>query len=233
MQFDWIAFDADDTLWHTETFYRQAETEFLGLFDGLGVERDSILASFHKIEIDNLEYFGYGIRGFILSMIEAAVTVSGGRIPPNRIGRIVEIGKGMTSHEITLLPGVEQALHALTGRNLMLITKGDALDQESKIYRSGLAGHFSRIEVVVDKTLSAYQDVFTRSGVRPERFLMIGNSLRSDIAPVLELGGWAVHVPYPMSWAHETVADLPADRSHFFEIPSLADLPALLKQIKG
>jgi putative hydrolase of the HAD superfamily len=233
MKLDWIAFDADDTLWHTETFYRQAEAEFLQLLDGFGLERAEILAVFHRVEIDNLDYFGYGIRGFILSMIEAAVKVTGGAIPSERIQDMVEIGKRMTSHEIQLLPGVETTLAALKGRRLMLVTKGDALDQESKIHRSGLAGHFDRVEIVVDKTLTAYEGVLDRCGAQAESFLMVGNSLRSDIAPVLELGGWAIHVPYAMSWAHESEADLPADRSRFHEITSLTDLPAVLRRIEG
>ena len=233
MKLDWIAFDADDTLWHTETFYRQAEAEFLQLLDGFGLERAEILTIFHRVEIENLEFFGYGIRGFILSMIESAITVTGGDIPSVRIQGMVEIGKRMTSHEIQLLPGVEKTLAALKGRHLMLVTKGDALDQESKIQRSGLAGYFERVEIVVDKTRSAYEGVLARSGVQAGSFLMVGNSLRSDIAPVLDLGGWAIHVPYAMSWAHESEADLPADRSRFHEISSLADLPALLRRIEA
>ncbi|HEX2979869.1 MAG TPA: HAD family hydrolase [Anaerolineaceae bacterium] len=226
-----IAFDADDTLWHTELFYREAEQALLKILTPYHVSQDEFLSVLHRIEIDNLAYFGYGIRGFILSMIETAVKVTRDAVHAEDIQAIVELGRGMTVHEIRLLDGAKEALSELAERNLLLITKGDALDQESKIKRSGLANYFKSIEIVVDKTQAAYADLLARHAIRPENFLMIGNSLRSDISPVLALGAYAVFVPYPNDWAHESAADLPADRSRFYEIPSLRSLADLIAKI--
>ncbi len=230
---DVIAFDADDTLWHTEPYYREVERRWLALLAAYGVPGDEALATLHRIEINNLAFFGYGIRGFTISLIETAIQATGGQVRGADVQAIVELGRGMTSHEIRLLDGVVEALSRLAGRRLLLITKGDTLDQESKIRRSGLAGYFPVVEIIVDKTREAYAALLDRHTIDPGRFLMVGNSLRSDIAPVLELGGYAVHVPYPESWAHETAADLPADRSRFYEIASLRELPALIEKIDG
>jgi putative hydrolase of the HAD superfamily len=227
-----IAFDADDTLWHTEYYYRETEKQYLAMLAAYGVAPDEALDVLHRIEIDNLAFFGYGIRGFILSLIEAAIQVTGGQVRAADIQAIVDLGRGMTSHPIRLLEGAEEALTGLAGRRLLLITKGDVLDQESKIRRSGLAGYFQQVEIIIDKTPEAYAALLARHSITPGSFLMVGNSLRSDIAPVLALGGYAVHVPYPLTWAHESAVDLPADRSHFFEIASLRDLPALVEKIE-
>lgn len=229
----YIAFDADDTLWHTEYYYREAERGFLAILAQYGLTEEQVLPLFHRIEIDNLAYFGYGIRGFLLSMIEAAVQVTGGRVRGADIQAIVELGRGMTSHAIRLLDGVEEALARLSGRRLMLITKGDVLDQESKIRRSGIGGFFPLVEIISDKTEAAYAALLQKHAIPPGQFLMVGNSLRSDIAPVLALGGYAVHVPYPLTWAHESVADLPPDRSRYFEIASLRELPGLVEKIES
>lgn len=230
---DVIAFDADDTLWHTEIYYRQAEDRLTALLAAYGVPSEQTLAVLHRIEIENLAFFGYGIRGFTLSMIEAAVSATDGRVRSADIQAIIEIGRAMTNHEIRLLDGVHEALSRLSGRRLMLVTKGDALDQESKLRRSGLAGYFALVEILVDKTQVAYAQMLARYAISPSRFLMVGNSLRSDIAPVLALGGYAVYVPYPLDWAHEAQADLPADRSRFFEIASLHDLADLIEKLDG
>ncbi|HWQ45896.1 MAG TPA: HAD family hydrolase, partial [Longilinea sp.] len=221
-----------DTLWHTEKYYREAEKTFTDLVSAYGISTEEILQTMHKIEIDNLAYFGYGIRGFILSMIETAIQVTGEKVHAADIQAIVELGRGMTGHEICLLDGVVEALEHFKDRQLILITKGDVLDQESKVKRSGLAGYFRHVEVVVDKTREHYADILRKHNVSPECFLMVGNALRSDIAPVLSLGGYAVHVPYPLSWAHEAEVDLPSDQSRFFEIPSLYELAGVVKQIE-
>ena len=228
---DVIAFDADDTLWHTEPYYRETEQKFLALLTSYRVSEDEALGVLHRIEIDNLAFFGYGIRGFTLSMIETAIQVTAGQVRSMDIQAIVDLGRKMTHYTIRLLDGVEETLSRLVNRRLLLVTKGDALDQESKLQRSGLSGYFPSIEIVVDKTETIYTGLLARHGIDPSRFLMVGNSLRSDIAPVLALGAYAVHVPYPLSWAHESVADLPADRSRFFEIPDLRALPGLLQKI--
>jgi len=229
---DAIAFDADDTLWHTEYYYREAERSFTGMLATYDIPPDEVLAVLHRIEIDNLAYFGYGIRGFTLSMIEASIQATGGRVRGADIQAIVDLGRGMTGHAIRLLEGVEDALARLAGRRLLLITKGDVFDQESKILRSGLARYFQHVEIITDKTQAAYDTLLTRYAITPTGFLMVGNSLRSDIAPVLALGGFAVHVPYELTWAHESSAELPADRSRFFEIASLRDLPDLIEKIE-
>ena len=228
---DVIAFDADDTLWHTEPYYHQAEQKMGVLLAPYGVSTEDGLALLHRIEVENLVYFGYGIRDFVLSMIETAIQVTAGQVRAADIQSIVDLGKEMTSHPIRLLDGVEDVLAGLAGRRLMLITKGDNLDQESKLHRSGLTGYFPSVEIVVDKTEEIYANLLAKHGIDPACFLMIGNSLRSDIAPVLALGAYAVHVPYPSGWAHESVADLPADRSRFFELASLNELPGLLQRI--
>ncbi len=228
-----IAFDADDTLWHTEYYYRETEKRYLEILAAYGVSPDEALSVMHRIEVDNLAFFGYGIRGFTISLVEAAIQVTGGQVRAVDIQAIIELGRAMTSHPIRLLESVEEALARLDGRRLLLITKGDVLDQESKIRRSGLSQYFQEVEIIVDKTPEAYSALLAKHAIAPGSFLMVGNSLRSDIAPVLALGGYAVHVPYPLTWAHESAADLPADRSRFFEIASLRDLPALIEKIEG
>ena len=227
-----IAFDADDTLWHTEHYYRETERSFLKLLESYNVAQDEALSVLHSIEINNLAFFGYGIRGFTFSMIEAAIQTTGGQVRGADVQSIIDLGRAMTSHEIRLLEGVEEALARLDGRRLMLITKGDVLDQESKIQRSGLASHFGEVEIISDKTEAAYASLLSKHAIPADCFLMVGNSLRSDIAPVLALGGYAVHVPYPLTWAHESAADLPEERSRFFEIASLRDLPDLIEKIE-
>jgi len=228
-----IAFDADDTLWHTEYYYRETQNEFERLIGAYGIDPDEALDVMHRIEIQNLAFFGYGIRGFILSLIEAAIEVTGGQVRAADIQAIIDLGRGMTNHPIRLLDGVAEALDGLKGRCLLLITKGDVLDQESKIQRSGLAERFQGLEIIIDKNASAYGALLEKYAVAPGSFLMVGNSLRSDIAPVLELGGYAVHVPYELTWAHESAADLPEDRSRFYEIASLRELPELVEKIEG
>lgn len=231
---DAIAFDADDTLWHSEYYYREAARSFTDLLEAYGVAPEGSLAALHRIEVVNLPFFGYGIRGYTISMIEAAVHVTGGQVRGADVQAIVELGRTMTSHDIRLLDGAEEALARLANRHrLLLITKGDVLDQERKIQRSGLARYFRHVEIVSDKTPAAYSLLLERHKIDPIGFLMVGNSLRSDIAPVLALGGYAVHVPYELTWAHESEADLPADRSRFFEISSLHALSELIDQIEN
>ncbi len=230
--FDVIAFDADDTLWHSETFYRAAEQKYVQLLESSGVSATEALEVLHRVEIANLEPFGYGIRGFTLSMIEAAVEASRGRVSSAGLQTLVDTGREMTTHEISLLDGVQSTLEQLSGRNLWLITKGDVLDQDNKIRRSGLREYFRHAEIVIDKTTAVYAALLEKYQLDPQRFLMVGNSLRSDIAPVLSLGGYAVYVPYALSWAHETQAELPEDRSRYFEIPSLEHFTGLLARIE-
>lgn len=222
-----IAFDADDTLWHNESCYRDAEAWFRGLLapyhDGDWVQ-ERLLAT----ETRNLAHFGYGIKSFVLSMIETAVELTEGRISGGEVQRIVDLGREMLTHPVEPLPHVQETLAALQGRyHLLVITKGDLLDQESKLARSGLGRYFSGMEVVSEKDEAAYQAVFARRGIPPSEFLMVGNSLKSDILPVVALGAQAVHVPAATTWSHEHVED--ADASTFATLEHLGQLPAWLE----
>ncbi|MEL7021956.1 MAG: HAD family hydrolase [Bacteroidota bacterium] len=200
-----IAFDADDTLWVNETYFREAENEFCAsLEDYLSFHR--VHQELFKTEIKNLDLYGYGIKGFTLSMIETAFEVTDGQPPLSVITKAIEIGQRMLSEPIELLEGVEDTLRALSKKyRLIVATKGDLLDQERKLERSGLASYFHHVEVMSNKKVANYERLFRQIDVEPAHFLMIGNSLKSDIAPVLELGGHAVHIPFHTTWAHETI----------------------------
>jgi putative hydrolase of the HAD superfamily len=206
MPFDLIAFDADDTLWHSEGVFVVSQEMFRALLEPYldnGVDVDASLAA---TERRNLEHFGYGVKGFTLSMIETAIEVTDGRVTAREIGELVQRGKEMMAHPVELLPGVADTLALLSPRyHLALISKGDLLHQEQKLARSGLAELFDDVEIVSEKDETAYRRVLRRFGVEPSRFLMVGNSVRSDILPVLAIGGHAVHIPHEYLWAHEHV----------------------------
>jgi putative hydrolase of the HAD superfamily len=229
-----IAFDADDTLWHSENHYHAAQDAFTHIVAPYGPGAEQALAALHEIEINNLASFGYGIKGFVLSMIEAAVKLSGGALRAVEVQAIIDLGRAMTIHEIILLPGAREAVLRLAEDHpILLITKGDLMDQQRKIRESGLAEYFSAVEIVPDKTPAIYETLLARHAIAPERFLMIGNSLRSDIMPALALGGYAVYVPYELSWAHEAAVELPtAVDGRYHEIASLADLPELVTRLE-
>lgn len=235
MRFDLIAFDADDTLWHNEIYYRAVEQRFLDMLSDYAVEREDALRLFHSIEIANLPDFGYGVRGFVLSLIEAGIQLTGGALSGGHIQAIIELGRGMAREEVRLLPGAAAALESLAGSHrLALITKGDLIDQERKIANSGLAGKFQHVEIVSDKTPAVYAALLEKNAARAERFLMVGNSLRSDVLPALAVGGCAVHVPTEMEWAHEAAGELPAgSAARLFTLRSLADLAELVKRIEN
>jgi putative hydrolase of the HAD superfamily len=227
MPFDLIAFDADDTLWHSEGVFVVSQEMFRNLLQPYldnGVDIDARLAA---TERRNLEHFGYGVKGFTLSMIETAIEVTDGRVTARELGALVERGKEMMAHPVELLPGVAETLALLSPRyHLALISKGDLLHQEQKLARSGLADLFEDVEILSEKDEAAYRRLLRRFGVEPARFLMVGNSLRSDILPVLALGGNAVHIPHEYLWAHEHVeghVDVPTLRS-------MDELPAWLEQ---
>ena len=224
-----IAFDADDTLWHNETYYRDAEAAFRRMLSAYH-EEDWIQERLFATEMRNLGHFGYGIKSFVLSMIETAVELTEGRVTGPEIQAIVDLGREMLAHPVELLPHVEEALGALQGRyRLMLITKGDLLDQEAKLARSGLDAFFQAVEVVSEKDEAAYRAILARHRIAPSEFLMVGNSVRSDILPVVELGGRAVHVPYATTWIHEHVED--ADTSRFGTLEHLGLLPGWLDAV--
>ncbi len=229
--FEMIAFDADDTLWHTEQLYVDVQAQFKALLDGY-INTDALMTQFYAVEMRNLDYFGYGVKGFVLSMIETAIELTGGRVAGGDIQKLIDLGKQMLRADVQLLPEVEATVLALAQTHpLMIITKGDLFDQESKVARSGLGAHFRHVEIVSSKTPAAYTALLKKHGLAPERFLMVGNSLKSDVLPVAEIGATAVYVPYALTWEHEKVAD--ADASRYRQIASLGELPALVARIEA
>jgi putative hydrolase of the HAD superfamily len=233
MMFDVIAFDADDTLWHTESLYVDVHEKVSALLAKYS-RADEIENTLHKYDILNLPYYGYGIKGFILSMIEASIEISAGRITGLEIQQIIEMTRGMLMAEVRLLDGVREVVSDLAGHYpLMVVTKGDLFDQTTKLERSGLRPFFEHVEVVSTKTNESYAELFAKYRIPPSRFLMVGNSLKSDILPVLELGGRAVYIPYHITWAHEE-ADPPAEGGDsYFRLDNLAQLPGLLAGLDG
>ena len=222
-----IAFDGDDTLWHNETIFSVTQDRFRELLAAHVTDRAHLDARLQEREMANLRLFGYGIKGFTLSMIETAIEVSGGRVSGAEIQALIDAGKSMLRHPVELLDGVTAVLTELAGKfRLLLITKGDLFDQESKIARSGIAPWFSAIEILSEKDEAAYQRILDRHSIDPAEFLMVGNSPRSDIAPVTAIGGHAVLIPYPLTWAHE--ANHPDLGAHW-AIEKIAELPALVQ----
>lgn len=202
-----IAFDADDTLWVNETYFRDAENEFAKLLSGYETE-NKIHQELYKKEIDNLTIYGYGIKGFVLSMIECALELSNYKISQKTIDRILEIGKEMLAQPINLLNGVEEVLQKLQGNyKLIVATKGDLLDQERKLKNSGILKYFHHTEVMSDKKETDYLKLIKHLDIHPSELLMIGNSLKSDVLPLKEIGAEAIHVPFHTTWAHEEVSN--------------------------
>ena len=229
--FEVIAFDADDTLWHNERLYARAQERLRALLapyaDGTAVDQ-----ALYATEMRNLPAYGYGIKSFALSMIETAVTLSDGRVAAAEVRSILGAVRAMIDAEVELLPGVAAALAELAPRyRLMVITKGDLLDQERKLAKSGLASYFDAVEVVSHKTADTYRGLLARYAIDPARFVMVGNSLRSDVLPVAAVGGTAVHVPHDLTWAHEQDVDL-QQPGGYHEISHMGALPALLAQLQ-
>jgi putative hydrolase of the HAD superfamily len=231
-RFQVIAFDADDTLWHNERLYVEAQSRFKKLLAPYH-SPEWIDERLYQAELRNLGHFGYGIKGFALSMIETAVELTEGRIAGAQIQTIIDIAKSMLSAEVELLEHVAETIPLLAQRYpLMLITKGDLRDQEIKIARSSLGQHFKWVEIVSEKNPASYATLLRRHAIPPEQFLMVGNSLRSDILPVLELGGSAVHIPYQFTWGHEA-ADPPDGQPGYYYLAHLGLLPELLERLDG
>ncbi|WP_445384694.1 HAD family hydrolase [Robiginitalea sp. IMCC44478] len=222
-----IGFDADDTLWVNETYFRKAEEDFASLLDGYET-KNTIDQELFKMEMRNLNLYGYGIKGFVLSMIESALELSNNRVPANSIAEILNIGKNMISHKLELLDGVEEVLHQLQGKyRLLVLTKGDLLDQERKLERSGLLDYFHHVEVLSDKKEINYKRLLEHLEIDVSEFLMVGNSLKSDVLPILNIGARAVHVPFHTTWAHEEVPDDAHDNKHL----TISNLRELLKYV--
>lgn len=227
MQVELIGIDADDTLWHSEGHFVVTQEKYGELLEPW-VDRDIVAAALLEAEQRNLRLFGYGVKGFTLSMIETAIELTDGDIGGDRIHEIVQFGKEMLDHPVELLPGVAATLDRLgDDHRLTLITKGDLFHQESKIAASGLADIFERVDVVAEKDPMTYARLLATAGVDPAGFCMVGNSMRSDIAPVLELGGAGVHVPYHVTWELEELGD---DLAHprFARVDSISAVPAAI-----
>lgn len=223
-----IAFDADDTLWVNETYFREVEDEFARLLSDYETE-NKLGQELFKTEMDNLHLYGYGVKSFVLSMIESAFEVSNNKVDHKIILRIIELGKKMLEKPIELLEGVENTLKALKDDyKLILVTKGDLLDQERKLAKSGLEHYFNQIEIVSDKKAANYQGVIHQLEIKPLEFLMIGNSLKSDVLPLLEIGAKAIHIPFHTTWAHELIEK--QENDHRYQTASkLTDILKVLK----
>lgn len=224
-----IGFDADDTLWQNEFFYKLTERRFAELLAG-HAEGDHLKERLLEAEKRNLKLYGFGIKGFTLSMVETAIEVTGGKVPAGVIGEILAAGREMLQHPVETLPGVRETLESLAGDyRLVMVTKGDLFDQERKLAASGLGELFSGVEIVSAKTPETYERVFTRYGDGPERAMMVGNSLKSDIVPAITAGSWGVYVPHELNWILEH-DDAPVDSPRFREIASLAELAPVVRE---
>ena len=222
-----IGFDADDTLWQNEAFFRMTQDRFTSLLSDYA-EADHLHDRLLAAERRNLGHYGFGVKGFVLSMIETAIEVTDERVPARVIAEIMAAGREMLAHPIELLPHARAAVEGLADQfRVLLITKGDLLDQERKLAQSGLGDLFDAVEIVSDKTPDAYRRIFTRHGEGAARAMMVGNSMKSDVLPVLEAGGWGVFVPHGLTWALEH-AEPPTAHPRFFELPDLGGLPQIV-----
>ena len=227
-----VGFDADDTLWRSQDYFDGAQAEFECIV-ATYVDLTDIGQRLYEYEARNIAIFGYGVKGMVLSMVEAAVEITQARITAADIHRIVQLGKDLLQHPVEVLPGVRGAVEAVAGDfPVVLITKGDLFHQEAKVRDSGLADLFRRIEIVSEKDPATYARVLREFAIAPAQFLMVGNSVRSDIAPVLELGGWGVHVPYHVTWAHEAKASVGVGAERMRSIASIDGLAAAVDELR-
>ena len=225
-----IGFDADDTLWQNEAFFRLTQDRFAQLL-GAYAEADHLHDRLLAAERRNLGHYGFGVKGFTLSMIETAIEVTEGRVPSTVIAEIIDAGREMLAHPIQLLPHAQSAVERLAqSHRVLLITKGDLLDQERKLAQSGLGDLFHGVEIVSEKTPQTYARAFATHGDGADRALMVGNSMKSDVLPAIAAGGWGVHVPHGEVWALEH-AEAPADHPRFRELPDLGDLTLLIAEL--
>jgi putative hydrolase of the HAD superfamily len=223
--FEVVGFDADDTLWHSEDSFHAGEQRFVDLVSPYVSEGVDVKAALTAVERKNLSAFGYGVKAFGLSAVEAAISISEGRVPTSIVAQLVEMVRAMLSEPVRLLPHVPEVLAAVGAHyRLVLITKGDLIHQTHKVETSGLVHHFEHVEILLEKDPATYQKVLRDRGIDPASFCMVGNSVRSDILPVMALGATAVHVPYPLLWELEHVEH----DEHFAELGSISELPAWL-----
>lgn len=222
-----IAFDADDTLWVNEPYFRETEDRFCELLEDY-LPHHSIARELLQVEIRNINLYGYGVKGFMLSMIETAMELSQKTIKVDVIEKIIALGKELLEKPIVLLDEVEDVLQTLHGKyKLVVATKGDLLDQERKLRKSGLEHYFHHIEIMSEKKEADYQKLLKHLDIQPTEFMMLGNSLKSDVLPVLELGGHAVHIPYHTTWAHETI-DSTIEHKNFRQVSSIKEVLSFL-----
>jgi len=228
MRINMIGFDADDTLWENEILYQEAQGELKAILRPWGTA-EAIDEALFKTEMRNLPLYGYGIKAFALSMIETAIQISGGAVTGDQILEILAKVRAMLEADVRLRPYVRETLSALSeDYPLMLITKGDLLDQTAKVERSGLGRFFKIVEIVNEKTPETYSVILKRYHLSPETFLMVGNSIKSDVLPILELGGTAVHIPADTTWAHEIVPGMAGETHGYYELDDLGELPELV-----
>ena len=231
LNLDWIAFDADDTLWKNEETYLEGREIFLKILSKYDVAVEN-LDNLDQLEVKNIQYYGYGVMSFMFSLVEQAIQLTEENIHPGDILKLLDHAKKMLTDEVEVFPGVQDLLEDIGKEHrLMLITKGDLFHQQRKIKSSGLGKYFQAVEVVSEKNTEVYLEILERYQVLPDRFVMIGNSLRSDVLPVLSLGGWAIHLKGHLSWSHE---DDPLDdhnRDRFIEVAGLSALPDVIRRL--
>lgn len=225
-----IGFDADDTLWHNERFFRITQDRFAALLADY-TDANHLSERLLAAERRNIGHYGYGIKGFVLSMIETAIEITDERVPAAVIAELMEAGREMLAHPIDLLPHAREAVETLAeSHRILLITKGDLLDQERKLAQSGLGDLFDHVEIVSEKTTPTYERIFDRHGNGTTRGLMVGNSMRSDVVPMVQAGGWGVFVPHGLEWDIEK-ADPPTASARFHQLPDLSKLADLAAEI--
>ncbi|MFV1450969.1 HAD family hydrolase [Maribacter sp. HS] len=218
-----IGFDADDTLWVNETYFRDTEDKFTNLLEKYET-KNKIDQELFRTEIKNLDLYGYGIKGFVLSMIECALELSNNQVAPKTVSALLDLGKEMITQPVELLEGVEEVLQSLKDKyRLIVLTKGDLLDQERKLERSGLSEYFHHVEVLSDKKEKNYSDLLEHLQIEPDEFLMIGNSLKSDVLPLVNIGARAVHIPFHTTWQHEEVTEV-VDNNGYMTMSTLTDV---------
>ena len=223
-----IGFDADDTLWVNETYFRDAESEFAKLLNRFETE-NKIDQELFKMEMKNLPVYGYGVKGFVLSMVEMALELSNNTVSNTTINKILEIGKNMINKPVELLEGVEEVLRELSKKyRLIVVTKGDLLDQERKLEKSGLLDYFHHIEVLSDKKEDNYSRLLKHLDIKPKHFLMLGNSLKSDVLPLIAIGAEAIHIPFHTTWAHEDVTVNANESKSYRTLKNLSEVISIL-----
>jgi putative hydrolase of the HAD superfamily len=228
-----IAFDADDTLWHNENIFEDVHARYREMLSHYH-DAATVETTLFDTEMRNLDLYGYGVKGFTLSSIETAIKLTEGKISAEEINELLALGRKMLAHPVELLEGVAETIASLADiHRLMVITKGDLRDQERKLSKSGIAEYFRHVEIVSEKSEASYAAILKRHGISPDRFLMVGNSLKSDVFPVLALGGYAVHMPYHLTWKHERSDTIPLENGHFFTVENLRDLPPLIQDLSA